>query len=90
MQTHVGIHPGAGYVQVRPMRRVQEDHQMTDKKYKVFKALMKRSKTECGFDPTKFAELVVQECAQVFWAIDGGELHEEYVRALKKHFGMKK
>lgn len=62
---------------------------MTDKKYKVFKALMKRSETECGFDPTKFAELVVQECAQVFWAIDGGELHEEYVCALKKHFGIK-
>jgi hypothetical protein len=74
---------------VEDKKTVMERTNMTNKKYKVFKALMKRSETECGFDPTKFAELVVQECAQVFWAIDGGELHEEYVRALKKHFGIK-
>lgn len=37
----------------------------------------------------KFAELIVRECAKVFWNIDDGELHEEYVRELKKHFGMK-
>ena len=36
----------------------------------------------------KFAELIVRECAKVFWNIDDGELHEEYVKALKKHFGV--
>jgi hypothetical protein len=38
----------------------------------------------------KFAELIVRECAQVYWNIDDSELHEEYVKALKKHFGIKK
>jgi hypothetical protein len=37
----------------------------------------------------KFAELIVQECAQVLWNIDSGELHHEYVESLKKHFGIK-
>ena len=37
----------------------------------------------------KFAELIVQECAQVLWNIDNGELHDEYVESLKKHFGIK-
>jgi len=44
-----------------------------------------------GIGPTrdeKFAELIVQECAQVLWNIDNGELHDEYVEALKKHFGI--
>ena len=36
----------------------------------------------------KFAELIVQECAQVLWNIDNGELHDEYVESLKKHFGI--
>jgi hypothetical protein len=36
----------------------------------------------------KFAELIVQECAQVLWNIDSGELHDEYVESLKKHFGI--
>ena len=37
----------------------------------------------------KFAELIVRECAKVYWSIDDGELHDEYVKALKKHFGVK-
>ena len=37
----------------------------------------------------KFAQLIVQECARVLWNIDGGELHDEYVKSLKKHFGIK-
>jgi hypothetical protein len=36
----------------------------------------------------KFAELIVQECARVYWNIDDGEIHGEYVEALKKHFGV--
>jgi len=39
-------------------------------------------------DMEKFAELIVQECAQVLWNIDSGELHDEYVESLKKHFGI--
>jgi hypothetical protein len=39
-------------------------------------------------DLEKFAELIVQECAQVLWNIDSGELHDEYVESLKKHFGI--
>jgi hypothetical protein len=40
------------------------------------------------FDPKKFAELIVRECARVYWSIDDGELHAEYVQSLKKHFGI--
>ncbi len=36
----------------------------------------------------KFAELIVRECARVYWNIDDGELHTEYVKSLKKHFGV--
>jgi len=36
----------------------------------------------------KFAELIVRECARVYWNIDDGEIHGEYVKALKKHFGV--
>ena len=35
-----------------------------------------------------FAELIVRECAKVYWNIDDGELHSEYVNALKGHFGV--
>ena len=31
------------------------------------KELMKQSETECGFDPDKFAELIVRECADVIF-----------------------
>ena len=41
------------------------------------------------FNSQKFAELIVQECARVLWNIDNGELHDEYVESLKKHFGIK-
>lgn len=44
--------------------------------------------TPNGFEQ-KFAELIVQECAQVLWNMDSGELHDEYVESLKKHFGIK-
>ena len=36
----------------------------------------------------KFAELIVRECARVYWNIDDGETHTEYVEALKEHFGV--
>lgn len=32
--------------------------------YKLLKELMKQSETECGFNPEKFAELIVRECVQ--------------------------
>jgi hypothetical protein len=38
----------------------------------------------------KFAELIVRECARVYWNIDDGEIHGEYVKALKEHFGVEK
>ena len=44
---------------------------------------------ELSASQRKFAELIVQECAQVLWNIDSGELHDEYVGLLKKHFGIK-
>ena len=34
------------------------------------------------------AELIVRECARVYWNIDNGETHTEYVEALKEHFGV--
>ena len=36
----------------------------------------------------KFAELIVRECARVYWNIDNSETHTEYVEALKQHFGV--
>jgi hypothetical protein len=33
--------------------------------YILLKELMKQSETECGFDPKKFAELIVQECISI-------------------------
>jgi hypothetical protein len=36
----------------------------------------------------KLAELIVRECARVYWNIDDGEIHGEYVKALKEHFGV--
>ena len=36
----------------------------------------------------KFSELLIRECAKVYWNIDDGELHSEYVNALKEHFGV--
>jgi hypothetical protein len=39
-------------------------------------------------DFNKFAELIVRECARVYWNIDDSEIHGEYVKALKKHFGV--
>ena len=36
----------------------------------------------------KFAELIVRECARVYWNIDDSETHTEYVEALKQHFGV--
>jgi hypothetical protein len=41
-----------------------------------------------GIVMQKFAELIVQECARVYWNIDDGEIHGEYVKALKEHFGI--
>jgi hypothetical protein len=38
----------------------------------------------------KLAELIVRECARVYWNIDDGEIHGEYVKALKEHFGVEK
>ena len=39
-------------------------------------------------DLEKFAELIVRECARVYWNIDDSETHTEYVEALKQHFGV--
>jgi len=36
----------------------------------------------------KFAQLIVRECARVYWRIDDSEIHGEYVKALKEHFGV--
>jgi hypothetical protein len=44
---------------------------------------------ELSASQRRFAELIVQECAQVLWNMDSGELHDEYVESLKKHFGIK-
>jgi hypothetical protein len=46
------------------------------------------SAEECEVAYNTFAELIVRECARVYWNIDDGELHTEYVKSLKKHFGV--
>jgi hypothetical protein len=38
----------------------------------------------------KFAQLIIRECSHVYWNIDDGEIHGEYVKALKEHFGIEK
>ncbi len=50
-----------------------------------------RAFAECWEDELeKFAELIVRECARVYWNIDDSEIHDEYVKALKEHFGIEK
>ena len=46
------------------------------------------TKTKQNVNLEKFAELIVRECARVYWNIDNGETHTEYVEALKQHFGV--
>ena len=52
------------------------------------KAVGKRSCYMIESEYIKFAELIVRECARVYWNIDNGETHTEYVEALKQHFGV--
>jgi hypothetical protein len=50
---------------------------------------LKASNPKTGWlDRQKFAELIVQDCARVYWNIDQSETHTEYVNDLKKHFGV--
>lgn len=42
----------------------------------------------CIIGLEKFAELIVRECARVYWNLDDGDMHVEYVKSLKKHFGI--
>jgi hypothetical protein len=51
---------------------------------KRIKELMKQSETPCGFNPDKFAELIVRECAQF------ADNSPQYVdgREILEHFGV--
>jgi hypothetical protein len=51
---------------------------------KRLKELMKQSETECGFDPNKFAELIVRECMTNLY-IKG---HDDAVIQLREEFGV--
>ena len=60
--------------------------------YTLLKELMKQSETECGFDPEKFAELIVKECAKFLDDNSGyddsnNSWHPE-PEELLKHFGV--
>lgn len=61
--------------------------------HKLLKQLMQQAETECGFDPTKFAELIVQECANL--TLDY-KTHDHYMgwvdhgKAIAEHFGVKR
>lgn len=43
---------------------------------------------EYDYNLEAYTESVIRECAKVYWGIDNGEQHSEYVDALKKHFGL--
>ncbi len=46
-----------------------------------------------NLDIEKFAELIVKECAGIYSKIDNGNLHmgtDDYLEALRKHFGVDK
>jgi hypothetical protein len=49
--------------------------------YTLLKELMKQSETECGFDPNKFAELIVRECAELM-------PQDNLYKMVLKHFGV--
>jgi hypothetical protein len=58
--------------------------------YILLKELMKQSETECGFDPDKFAELIVRECIDVIGEDNYTMLTgKAYCTELKRHFGVK-
>lgn len=37
----------------------------------------------------EFAVSIIQECAKVYWNMDNGQMHNDYVKALKEHFNIK-
>jgi hypothetical protein len=52
--------------------------------YILLKELMKQSETECGFDPDKFAELIVRECMSKLY-LNG---YDDAMIQLQKDFGL--
>jgi hypothetical protein len=55
------------------------------------KELMKQSETECGFDPNRFAELIVRECAGVcenYRDTEWGKAAECIGDSIREHFGV--
>ena len=58
--------------------------------YKLLKELMKQSETECGFNPNKFAELIIRECQFAIVSRTDLPKHERklYNNVLKEHFGV--
>jgi hypothetical protein len=45
---------------------------------------MKQSETECGFDPNRFAELIVFECVNA--VMDGTKEGDHYAQRIEQHF----
>jgi hypothetical protein len=72
------------------MRKIQMHDKLRkferDSGIEIFGLGAKRHLWEAALE--KYAELIVQECARVYWNIDNGETHTEYVEALKQHFGV--
>lgn len=58
---------------------------------KRIKELMKQSETECGFDPNKFAELIVRECIDIAYKYDEPKLSGPGMiigNRIEEHFGV--
>ncbi len=61
--------------------------------YKLLKQLMQQAETGCGFDPNKFAELIVQECANLTLDYKNHDHYMGWVdhgEAIAEHFGVKR
>ena len=56
--------------------------------YKLLKELMKQSETECGFNPEKFAELIVRECANIAAKNQAEDMNWDISEIIKEHFGV--
>jgi len=56
--------------------------------YILLKELMKQSETECGFDPKKFAELIVKETMQVVANQLPSNQYLDVAHAVIEHFGV--
>jgi hypothetical protein len=81
-QAGINVIPRRPYIDEEPDGYLESDNDFVSNNYEVAVKLLE------GDLLKKFADMIVRECARVYWNIDQSETHTEYVNDLKKHFGV--